>query len=118
MKRTALKARRKPSLSAQERLQAAEWRSGMGSCQVCRYEALSGCLGPVQPHHVVEAKTLKKRGLREYLYDVRNRLPVCEWRHEQHTTRFKPIPRSLIPSSAEEFAAELGLTYLLDRYYP
>ena len=116
MKRTALKATRKPSLSPQERLQAAEWRSNMGSCQVCRYETQS-CFGPIQPHHVIEAKTLKKRGLHEHLYDVRNRLPVCEWRHEQHTTRFKPIPRRLIPASAEEFAEELGLTYLLDRYY-
>ncbi len=93
------------------------WRSNLGPCQVCPEEG-GVCSGPVQPHHVTEARTLRKRGYHDHLYDTRNRLPVCEYRHEQHTSAYRRIPRRVVPPAAWEFARELDLEYLILRYYP
>jgi hypothetical protein len=114
-----------------------QWRMGLGPCIVCPAEALAAgatcscasepssscmvhgiCVGPVQGHHAIEKQALKRRGLHRFLDDLRNRVPVCEHRHEQHTSRVKPIPRELLPSSVFEFARELGLTWWLDKHYP
>lgn len=76
------------------------------------------CSGPVQGHHVIAKQTLRRRGLLEFLWDVRNRMPVCEHRHGQHTNRFRPIPRDLVPPEAVAFAEELDLSHLIDRAYP
>ena len=92
------------------------WRTGLGPCQVCPEEE-GVCSGPIQPHHVTEARTLRKHGLDDLRYDLRNRMAVCEHRHEQHTSAYKRIPRALVPKAAEEFARELNLDYLLDRFY-
>jgi hypothetical protein len=75
------------------------------------------CRGPVQGHHAIEKQALKRRGLHRHLDDLRNRVPVCEHRHEQHTTRAKPIPRDVLPASVFEFAKELGLSWWIDRHY-
>jgi hypothetical protein len=93
------------------------WREGLGSCMVCRFEGVA-CRGPVQGHHIISRQTLRRLGFHEHLLDRRNRLAVCEHRHEQHTSGFRPIPRRLLPGSVFEFAAELGLGWWLDRYYP
>ena len=114
-----------------------QWRRGLGPCIVCPYEArLAGavctcesaptthcmvhgiCRGPIEGHHAVEKQALKRRGLHRYLDDIRNRVPVCHERHEQHTSRVKPIPRGVLPASVFEFAAELGLTWWVDKHYP
>ncbi len=92
------------------------WTAGLGDCAVCRLEGGS-CSGRVQGHHVVAKQALKRRGLVDWLYDTRNRLAVCEKRHMQHESGFRRIPRALVPASAEEFAGELGLDWLLDRVY-
>ena len=91
------------------------WREGLGPC------ALSGttfCSGSLQGHHIVEKRALRRRGLDEHLWDKRNRLSICDRHHAQHTTAHTRIPYSVIPAEAHEFAAELELTYLIDRYYP
>lgn len=93
------------------------WRRGMGACQVCPAEG-GHCEGRVQGHHVVSKQALRRHGLHEHLWDVRNRLAVCARRHERHTTLSAPIAYGLLPSSAIEFAAELGLEWWLDRHYP
>jgi hypothetical protein len=72
----------------------------------------------VQGHHAIGKQQLKRAGLRRFLWDRRNRVPVCEHRHEQHTTGYRPIERDLLPSSVFEFAAEIGLGWWLDRHYP
>lgn len=128
--RRARPVRREPGAGLQ-------WRAGLGPCVVCPQEALAAggtcscavepvsacmvhgiCRGPVQGHHAIEKQALKRRGLHRFLDDTRNRVPVCEHRHEQHTTRFKPIPRWVLPASVFEFANELGLGWLIDRDYP
>lgn len=93
------------------------WRRDLGPCAVCVHEG-GTCRGQVQAHHVISQECLRKHGFSTRLMDLRNRLPVCEHRHEQHTNRFRPIPRELLPASAFEFADETGLGWWLDRQYP
>jgi hypothetical protein len=93
------------------------WRRDLGACAVCPVEG-GVCSGPVQGHHCVDVAKLRSLGLISSLMDLRNRLPVCEHRHEQHTTRYKPIPRELLPGAVFEFADELGLGWWLDKHYP
>lgn len=92
------------------------WREDLGPCAVCTMEGGS-CRGPVQGHHVIAKQKLKQLGHSDLLLDKRNRLAVCERRHEQHTTGYRPIPRACLPDSVFEFAAELNLGWYLDRYY-
>lgn len=92
------------------------WREGLGGCVVCLAEG-GACSGPVQAHHIIGRQTLRRRGLLFETLDVRNRLGVCEFRHEQHTTGYKPIPRDVLPASVFEFAEELGLEWYLDKHY-
>lgn len=115
VKRTPLKRgrRRKPAAVIERDL----WRHDLGPCRVC-YQLGLACSGPVQGHHVLTQQALRKRGFEEFLWDKRNRLATCEGAHMRHHTRIRPIPRELLPDSAFEFAAELGLTWLLERVYP
>jgi hypothetical protein len=94
-----------------------QWRMGLGPCIVCPAEG-GTCAGQVQGHHAISRQALRRRGLHRYMDDLRNRVAVCEHRHEQHTTRCRPIPRELLPVSVFEFAKELGLSWYLDRFYP
>lgn len=105
--------RRKPASV----IEADIWREGLTGCEVCENEG-TACRGPIQGHHVVSKQKLKRLGHTDHLLDKRNRLGVCEHRHEQHTTGHKPIPRWALPASVFEFTEELGLTWYLDRYYP
>jgi hypothetical protein len=76
------------------------------------------CSGPLDPHHVVEKATLRKRGLVSELWNPDNGIAVCRKAHDDHTTRFRPLPADVLPAEAHEFAARLGLTHLIDRIYP
>lgn len=93
------------------------WRRDLGGCAVCAAEG-GECRGPVQGHHAVSRQVLREHGLIAAMSDIRNRVPVCEHRHEQHTTGYRPIPRELLPASVFEFAEEVGLGWWLDRHYP
>ncbi len=120
MKRTALKRKSRVNGGAitrghsRERLLRELWTRNLGHCKVC---ADGGCLGPIQGHHLITKQALKKRGLEIHLWDIRNRLAVCERRHDLHTRRIEPISRDLIPPEAWEFADELGLRWWLERFY-
>jgi hypothetical protein len=105
-----------------------EWRRQVvrGNCVMC---GRADCR-PLDPHHVVPAQRLRRyvKGLRlppeeaatvrrRLLFDPRNGIPVGRRCHENHENGHARIPRLLLPSSAEEFARELGLEYVLDRLY-
>lgn len=51
------------------------------------------------------------------LWDPRNGVPLGRWHHDQVEQCRRVIPRAVMPSGVEEFAAELGLGWLLDRTY-
>ncbi len=114
MKRTALK-RRPARQRSRSRLLRELWATNLGPCRACTN---GECDGRVQGHHLISKQALKKRGLEIHLWDTRNRLPVCERRHDLHTRRIEPLPRSLIPVEAWAFADEVGLRWWLERFYP
>ena len=106
-----LSRRRRPKL-----VDSTIWRRDLGPCVIC--PAGGGvCAGPVQGHHAIPKSKLRQLGLTAACMDLRNRVAVCEHRHEQHTTGYRPIPRELLPSSVFEFAVEMGLGWWLDRHY-
>lgn len=83
------------------------------------------CIAPVDPHHIIKRQTIRgqvSRGawLEDYahiLHDSRNIIPVCRQHHANwHNARFT-VARSELPESVEQFAAEYGLTWALDREY-
>lgn len=113
----ASRRRQSNPMPAAAREARAAWAANLGPCAVCPAEG-GVCSGPVQGHHAIAKQSLKRHGLHRALWDLRNRVPVCEHRHEQHTTAHKPIPRELLPASVFEFAEEVGLTWWLDRRYP
>jgi len=121
MRRSALKRKRSVNGGAitrghsRERLLRELWAHNLGACKVCTD---GECAGPIQGHHLITKQALKKRGLEIHLWDIRNRLPVCERRHDLHTRRIQVIPRDLIPVEAWQFADEIGLRWWLERFYP
>lgn len=116
-RKSRLRSRRPNPVSDRERIAREAWGKDLGGCVVCPAEG-GECAGRVQGHHAIEKQALKRRGLHRYLWDLRNRVPVCEHRHEQHTSRYRPIPRELLPGSVFEFAAALGLTWWVEKNYP
>lgn len=114
MRRTPI-ARSRTPIRARRRTpdyDAAAWREGLGPCVVT--EATED----VDPHHVVYAQTLRAHGLREFLGDHRNRLSLVRDVHLNHHSGVAPIPREILPAAVFEFAAEVGLTWWLDKHYP
>lgn len=75
------------------------------------------CEPPLQAAHVISKQALKSRGLQDYLWDTRNGLSACYKAHRRSDSAVERFPRSRIPEAAEAFALELGIDYLLDRYY-
>jgi hypothetical protein len=74
--------------------------------------------GPIQGHHVITKSRLKREGLSDAVWDVRNGVPVCELHHAQHHAHRERLPRELLPAGVFEFAADYGLGWVLDREYP
>lgn len=105
-----MRRRRKPV----EVIQADIWRAGIHRCRC----VVCGTSRDLDGHHAIPKRVLKRFGFRDHLLDIRNRVPVCRDDHESHENRSQPIPRELLPDSVFEFAAELGLTWYLERHYP
>jgi hypothetical protein len=88
-----------------------EWRSYHGRCPLCLTSDVI-----VDRHHAIDKQQLRKRGLD--VWDLRLQIdagrPCC---HGPHTSRVRTIPREFVPYQAEEFAAEHGLTWWLDKVY-
>lgn len=119
MKRGYIRRRpRKRTRDLETEMLERTWKSNLGPCVVCPYEG-EECEGRVTGHHIIEKQTIRRRSLgKRAMWDLRNRLPVCEGRHHSHTSRAKPIPRAVLPESAFAFAEDHGLSWLLDKIYP
>lgn len=111
MRRTELK--RKPRRSEPREQGAIVWARAarLGRCAVCNRQAHHG-------HHIITKQELRRRGAAELLWDLRNMLPVCADCHARHHHAFRRIRRRELPAAAFEFAAELGLEWLIERTYP
>ncbi len=86
-----------------------------------------GVLYNIEAHHIIAKQTIKKTAKtegwdwdreQEAIWDNRNGIPLCSECHQRHEVAFKRVSRSNVPDAAVEFAAELGLGHLIDRYYP
>ncbi|WCB94475.1 hypothetical protein DSM104299_03212 [Baekduia alba] len=55
--------------------------------------------------------------LDEIVWDPRDGVPLARFHHDQVEHGRLHIPRAVLPAAVEDFAAELGLTWLLDRTY-
>lgn len=71
-----------------------------------------------QAHHVIPQRILRRLHLEHLLWDTRNGLCLDAYHHGQHEVYAQRVPRHLIPERAWEFAAEVDLTWLLERDYP
>lgn len=73
-------------------------------------------------HHVIAQQDLRRLTrdrveLRGLLTDPRNLLGLCVTCHDRHTLAFARLSFSLLSQDALDFAHEIGLSHLLDRYY-
>ena len=115
---TARLVSRRRVRSAEEREASAAWKAAVGSsCSICPAEG-GVCSGVIQGHHAISKQALKRRSLHAFLWDVRNKVDVCTFRHEQITTNAKPLPADLLPDAVWAFAADVGLTWWVERFYP
>lgn len=75
----------------------------------------------VHLHHVLPKAAIKREGYAgHWLRDARNAMPLCMACHFGHENWRPRLPRHMVPTSAWEFAAELGpwATARLERAYP
>ena len=86
-----------------------------------------GSLFNIEAHHVIAKQTIKRMARsekwdwdreQETIWDFRNGIPVCVDCHQRHETAYRRISQSNVPPEAVEFADELGVGYLIERYYP
>lgn len=111
-----LKRTPKRSRTPEERLASHQWKLHVLCGATC---AVPGCDDPnLEAHHVITQQQLRRHGYGDKLWDPRNGMALCTFHHTRHTLARERIPFELIPPAAVEFATELGLDWLLDRYYP
>lgn len=127
------KPKRRPAARRRQVLNGAKWRAAVfrmhgDRCVVTGEPA-------EQAHHVIplaylldhiparlrdeglDGKQLEER-LRQIARDPRNGMPLTELAHTRHERALARVPWELLAPSHRLFAAELGLTWLLERTYP
>jgi hypothetical protein len=75
------------------------------------------CEGPVQAAHLIPKQALRKRHLYGYVWDPRNGIGACYKAHRRSDAALERFPARCISSEAREFAAEVELTWMLERLY-
>jgi hypothetical protein len=124
MRKVALRAKRRPAMSAEEKRQAREFYEVTVKGQRCAAcgadERTARARGTrLIAHHVLTQQQLRRHGHIDKRWCPENGLALCDYPcHSRHTTRVEPIPRSALPKPALEFAMSLGLGWLLERQYP
>jgi len=125
MKRSAFKARkRKTRMTAAQRAESQAWfetamrakGKGLPMKSVC---AVGGAKhrDSLQIHHVIPKRILKVEGHADRLWDPRNSLVLCSSCHARHESALRKVPLALLRPAHFEFAEELGLLWVLDRFY-
>lgn len=127
MKRTPLKRKPKPAMTAKERQRAYDWRVAavVDGCVMCAKFSTADVHASRRPdlfcilaHHVLPKQALKQEHLHAFLWDKRNGMGLCEYHHTRHHNRIERVPRTLVTAATVEFAYELELGWLLDMEYP
>lgn len=108
-----------------------------GMCRICGRgpkAILKSQRVPVilDPHHVIPQRYIRRHVsamrlrdgeaeialLAKLLFDERNGMCVCRDCHDAHETAGRRITRAEIPESAVEFAIELEMLHVIERFYP
>lgn len=129
LRRTPLRSKPKPQVSERERRAMEQFGvvSPRECCAVCgRTKIEAWAAGTkLEAHHVISKQKLKQvcsaRALDvvEVVWDRRNRMCLCgQPCHADHTTAKRRVRRSKLTATHYEFAAEYGLTYVIEREYP
>lgn len=116
-------------VTAQQRdLDRRWWRAAAirGGCVMCREfpvprdlrSARFDDLRIIDGHHVLAKRHLRTNGHAARLWDQRNGLALCRYHHARHEAGHQRVPYELVPKGAIDFAAELGLDWILEREYP
>jgi 5-methylcytosine-specific restriction endonuclease McrA len=113
MKRSPLKRGKRKPKTDDEKQAARAWALPVKAkpCRRC------GSRDLVEAHHVIGKSQLKRLGHHHLLWDERNAMPLCRRCHERHETATDRIPRTLLTEANRDFASDLGLEWMLDRYY-
>jgi hypothetical protein len=91
------------------------------SCFLARYSN-EPCEGSLIRAHLISRQTLKKEKLAKYIHDEATWVWACgelglRGHHGAFDAYQLDLPRSAIPKRTEEFCAEHGLGWYLDRRY-
>lgn len=104
------RGRRKPRGRPTDEQLAARHRT---ACWLSRFSDLD-CRGPLQLCHLIDKQRLRANGVTEDdIWDERVVVNGCE--HHHGAVPKGDIPRDELPPGLEEYAAEHGLTWSLDR---
>lgn len=90
-----------------------------------RQERCAGCgrlvLDQGEAHHAIPRSALSKLipDRPELQWDIRNAVLLCrDVCHPRHHIRFEPLAYERLPADVHDFAAELRLTWYVDKVYP
>lgn len=114
-RKTRLLSKRRQHTPPAGYLERQLWRDDLGPCVL---RGVTLCSGKVRGHHIITQAALRSRGLFDRMWDRRNRMALCDRHHGRHHSGIERVPFDHVTAAAQAFAYELGLTYLLERYYP
>jgi hypothetical protein len=104
------------------------WRAAVtrGGCVMCKHFPFKDHervgrevdIANIQGHHILAKRHLRVAGAEHRFWDTRNGMALCSLHHHRHEFRMQPVPFYLVRDDALEFAAELGLLYVIENEYP
>lgn len=119
-----LLSRPSPRMGQVERAEALQWHAhAMWTDDGVRRVRTDCAIGgwahgdDLEVHHIVPKRILKREGYADRLWDDRNALVLCRRCHERHELAVRRVPFDLLPPQVHDFAEELGLGWVLERYY-
>lgn len=118
MKRAPLKRRSSKRLSKAALDVRKLWRERV--LEVGGYRCAVGpsyCSGPLQCHHILPKRVLRREGHEDRFWAVPNGLVLCEFHHMSHENRSRVVPAAALSQEAWSFARDLGLDWWLERFY-
>ena len=90
----------------------------VGVSEFCFFRHLGGCSGHVDRMHWIPKQRLRHRGLSaEEVWDRRIWDYGCRRHHHLFDNGFINLGREQLPAKVEDYAAEKGLGWSLDRDY-
>lgn len=128
MKKPTQRGRRRRAPERDVTIDRRYWKSAVtrGGCVMCKAFPLTpkqrlgreAEIRDIQGHHILAKRHLRVHGYAQRLWDIRNGIALCSYHHHRHEWRIQPVPFTLLPDNALEFAAECDLLYMIESEYP